>query len=233
MCPTCPCFCRERLGCLLSASPWCARAGLGRAGSPGQHFTAMGFAWVGICSGCRSKQGWGPVGTGMQRLATSAPLPALYLRVILLLLRHQPCCVHNQTPRLCLQHWLLPSLSLLFLSSKISVCPRSPLALRSIWAPARWPCLRMAAGTRRACWSRVREHSKESTGCCLHACSGAELQGLQGSRLPIAAGAAWLSRALQLQALPKGSNPGEAAQSSSHRAGLVPKQTGACKQVLT
>lgn len=64
MCPTCPCFCRERLGCLLSAAPWCARAGLGRAGSPGQHFTAMGFAWVGICCGCRSKQGWGARGDG-------------------------------------------------------------------------------------------------------------------------------------------------------------------------
>lgn len=33
--------------------------------------------------------------------------------------------------------------------------------------------------------------------------------------------------------IPKGSNPGEAARSSSHRAGLVPKQTAACKQILT
>lgn len=64
------------------------------------------------------------------------PLPALCLRVTTLLRWCRPCSVQSRTPRLCLQHLLLPPFSLLFCFSRIPICPRSPLSLQSTWASA-------------------------------------------------------------------------------------------------
>lgn len=73
------------------------------------------------------------VGIGMWCLGTCSPLPALYIRITVLLRWCRPCALQNRTPRLSPQHLLLPSLFLLFCFSRIPICRWSPLPLKSIW----------------------------------------------------------------------------------------------------
>lgn len=127
-------------------------AGSGRDCPPGPAPYCWGLCLGGdLLMGGRASGGWVAVRMGMQRLATCTLLPALYLKIITLLWWHRPCCVQNQTLRFCPRHWLLPSLSLLFLFSKIPVCPHSPLPLNSIWATAMCSGLQMAAGIFNMC----------------------------------------------------------------------------------
>ena len=141
----------------LSTAPWCAPAQERSRGTLAPCWVWQGLlTWTstllpraslllgwGLLVGGRASGGWVAVGMGMQCIATCTLLPALYLRVLTLLGQYRPCCIRHRTLRPCLQHWLLPSLSLLFLFSKIPICPHSPLPLNSIWVTAMCSGLQM------------------------------------------------------------------------------------------
>lgn len=128
MCPTCPAlvgltWSSQRGSATSEHSFWCAppkeqswgmlaRCWVCRA-YLGQHPTAMYLLGVGN----RWSRGW--VALGMQCFDTCALLPALYLRILTLLWWYWSCCARIWTLRLCLEHWLQPSLFLLFLFSRI------------------------------------------------------------------------------------------------------------------